>query len=206
MTGDIAPQTAKGYDARMDDTLRATAHHVTSRGTQHGAHRDVTFAEAALALGLTPEAVRARLRRGTLDGYKADDDTWRVRLSEGINVDNIHIDPAPQSPPDDTHHTVTAVTPPVRDGTHHDTQHGTQRHVTDNALVTHLQEEVAYLRERLEDAMGQLAEERRRADVLRLGASVSSSTNTTDVDVEGSTENAVVGILARLRAWLGRVR
>jgi hypothetical protein len=188
-------------NARMDDTVRTTAHHVTSHGTQRGTHRGVTVHEAAAALGLTPEAVRARLRRGTLNGYKADDDTWRVRLPDDASLSNLDNE-GRQSPPDDAHHTVTDVTQPVRDGTHHDTSHGAQRDVPDDALVTHLQEEVIYLRMRLEDAMGQLAEERRRADVLRLSASVSEPPNDHDHTVEGSTENAPQGILARLRAWI----
>lgn len=44
-----------------------------------------------------------------------------------------------------------------------------------DAMIEHLQEEVSYLRERLEDAMGQLAGERRRADVLSLNASLPES-------------------------------
>lgn len=39
----------------------------------------VDVAEAARRLGVTPDAVRARLHRGTLDGEKVDG-AWRVRL------------------------------------------------------------------------------------------------------------------------------
>ena len=39
----------------------------------------VSVAEAAHALGISHDALRSRLRRGTLDGYK-DGDEWRVVL------------------------------------------------------------------------------------------------------------------------------
>jgi hypothetical protein len=178
----------------MDDTVRTTVHHVTSHGTEHGAqhgtHRDVTVTEAVLALGLTPEAIRARLRRGTLSGYKADDDTWRVRLPDAVSPLTVTREDR-QPPPEGARHTVTDDTSQVRDGT--------QRHVTDDALVTHLQEEVVYLRERLEDAMGQLAEERRRADVLQLTARTDASQEATEAPQ--SDESPLKGI----RGWWHRI-
>ena len=161
----------------MDDMSRTTSHHVTS----HGTHQGVTVHEAAAALGLSEEAVRARLRRGTLDGWKADDDTWRVRLPEGVTI---------SERPSVTGVAVENDVPSLRDGTHHDAQHGTQRDMTDGALVTHLQEEVTYLRERLEDAMGQLAEERRRADVLQREALGRIEALAATVDRQPPTENA----------------
>jgi hypothetical protein len=34
--------------------------------------------EAARRLGVTPDAVRARLRRGTLEGYRDNSGNWRI--------------------------------------------------------------------------------------------------------------------------------
>jgi chromosome segregation ATPase len=38
--------------------------------------------EAARRLGLTPDAVRARLRRGTLEGYRDNSGNWRIVLND----------------------------------------------------------------------------------------------------------------------------
>src|SRR3954447_8939508 len=40
--------------------------------------------EAAKALGLTPDSVRARIRRGTLAARKGNDGQWRVELSRPV--------------------------------------------------------------------------------------------------------------------------
>src|SRR5215216_2523539 len=40
-----------------------------------------TFHQAAEVLGITPEAVRSRIQRGTLDKEKGDDGTVHVRLN-----------------------------------------------------------------------------------------------------------------------------
>src|SRR3954469_12575418 len=40
--------------------------------------------EAAEALGLTPDGVRARIRRGTLAARKGNDGQWRVELSPAV--------------------------------------------------------------------------------------------------------------------------
>jgi hypothetical protein len=40
--------------------------------------------EAAKALGLTPDGVRARIRRGTLAARKGNDGQWRVELSRSV--------------------------------------------------------------------------------------------------------------------------
>jgi hypothetical protein len=40
----------------------------------------VTVAEAAAALGTTPDAIRSRLRRGKLSGRRGNDGEWRVEL------------------------------------------------------------------------------------------------------------------------------
>jgi hypothetical protein len=38
--------------------------------------------EAARRMGVTPDAVRARLRRGTLEGYRDNSGNWRVVLND----------------------------------------------------------------------------------------------------------------------------
>lgn len=60
-----------------------------------------TVAEAAAFLGVTPDAVRRRLHRGTLTGTKTDEGVWRVWLP----------DYAPGPDPDDRQD--VARTPPV---------------------------------------------------------------------------------------------
>ena len=49
-------------------------------GTPTG-HATVSVAEAARRLGVTPDAIRSRLHRGTLAGEKVDN-VWRIRLSD----------------------------------------------------------------------------------------------------------------------------
>lgn len=42
-----------------------------------------TVAEAAKVLGISPEAVRKRIARGTLEADKLDGETWTVYLDDG---------------------------------------------------------------------------------------------------------------------------
>jgi len=49
-------------------------------GTPTG-HATVSVAEAARRLGVTPDAIRSRLHRGTLEGEKVDN-AWRIRLPD----------------------------------------------------------------------------------------------------------------------------
>ena len=51
-------------------------------GRQDAAPEGLTVAEAAGRLGVTPDAVRRRLHRGTLAGAKTVDGEWRVWLPE----------------------------------------------------------------------------------------------------------------------------
>lgn len=78
--------------------------------TQHDAGgRYVPVGEAAAALGVTPDAIRARLRRGTLEGEKRDQ-SWYVRLaSEDRTRDHATPDATRQATPTgDTMHPVGA--------------------------------------------------------------------------------------------------
>lgn len=58
-------------------------HNVTNDPTPT---RTVTVAEAARALDISSEAVRMRLRRKSLDGFRDDGGHWRVRLPTTQNV------------------------------------------------------------------------------------------------------------------------
>jgi len=130
--------------------------HRTPTGRRQASNRrpTVTVSEAAAALGISHDAVRGRLQRGTLEGEKVKG-TWHIFL------------PPPSEPTGDQQ----AIDGPST---------GHQQ----DALVTHLEGEVTYLRERLEEAdrqrgylQQQLEAERQRADVLQaLGTSTTPET------------------------------
>lgn len=156
-------------DARRDTT-----------GMSHDTTPTVSVAEAARRLGITDDAVRARIRRGTLRGEKVGA-VWQVRLP-------------------------TDATPePAR----HDTtdRRATRRDPEPDALAEHLRSEVGYLREQLATTIRQLAAERERADVLQREAlgriealSASLSDHTDDQDGGDSIDSG--GVWARLRRFL----
>jgi hypothetical protein len=62
--------------AGMSDTTATGSPEIPDR---HRQASTVSVAEAAHALGISHDALRSRLRRGTLDGFK-DGDEWRVVL------------------------------------------------------------------------------------------------------------------------------
>ena len=109
----------------------------------------MTVADAAQVLGLTSDAIRAKIRRGTMAEFKADDDTWRV-IVDGTG-DATPTDPR-QTP---------GTTPTGRRQTATDP-------LTDApiGLIAHMQEEIAYLRMELAKRSQELTTERERADVL----------------------------------------
>ena len=110
---------------------------MTATGEQHDGDRgDVQ--EAARRLGVTPDAIRARLRRGSLEGGK-DGDAWYVIL--------------PAEDPDDTRQDTDTT--------------ATAGGETIDPLVEQLRGEVAYLRSELTAAREQAAKERERADVIQ---------------------------------------
>lgn len=86
--------------------------------------RRFTVHQAAKALGITPEAVRSRIQRGTLDKEKGDDGTVYVRL----NVDQLRTNA-------DEHTDQSAY---IGDGTDDQSQ-----------LVEHMASEIEHLREML---------------------------------------------------------
>jgi hypothetical protein len=73
---------------------------------------DYTLIDAAARLGLTPEAVRARVKRGRLEGYRDNHGRWRVRLpdADGRGVDRLDTPPelsgqaSAHTPPPSTQH------------------------------------------------------------------------------------------------------
>ena len=97
--------------------------------------RLVTVFEAAELLGISPEAVRARIKRGTLAKAKSPDGTVYVQL------DSIER----QSDGDRTHDRTTAQSRSRGDGT----DGGTHTHPLMQAHLDSLKEQLAYLREQL---------------------------------------------------------
>ena len=104
-----------------------------------------TVAEAAARLGVTPDAVRRRLHRGTLAGAKTAEGEWRVWF--------------PDSPPgprlddrQDAARTRQDAAPAEAEGL--------RAHVTD------LRDEIEFLRAQLAQRSRELAAERERFDVL----------------------------------------
>ena len=57
-------------------------HRVERHDDRHDARHDmaetIDVLEAARRLGVTPDAVRARLRRGTIEGYRDNSGNWRI--------------------------------------------------------------------------------------------------------------------------------
>ena len=106
----------------------------------------VTIAEAARALGMSTDAIRKRLQRGTLPGEKIGGG-WRVFLGDAAPVaaGPTGHRPDASSPRPDADRT-TAVAP--------------------DALVETLRDEVRYLREQLAERSRELAAERERFDIL----------------------------------------
>ncbi len=112
-----------------------------SHDTSNDAPRRIPVHEAAPLLGISENAVRARLRRGTLVGVKHGT-SWHVLLRDS-DIPVIDAD-APRDVPRDA------------------PSHTTAR----NAAHDHRDEEIRYLREQLDRALRQLESERERADVL----------------------------------------
>lgn len=165
-------------DARRDTT-----------GMSHDTTPTVDTAAAAQRLGITEDAVRARIRRGTLRGEKVGA-VWQVRLPTGATPDH----------------------EPAR----HDTtdRRETRRDPEPDALAEQLRSEVDYLREQLATTLRQMGAERERADVLqrealgRIEALSASSmpvwTDTSDQEELRQQEAHVdsAGVWARLRRFL----
>lgn len=150
----------------------------------------MTVADAAQTLGLTSDAIRARIRRGTMSGFKADDDTWRVIVDQPVDAT-----------PTDSRQT-DGTTPDSRGQTATDHLH----------MIEHMREEITYLRTELAQRSHELATERERSDVLqrealgRIEALTAGETSPETVpEPPGSrrtNESEPPGLWDRLREWL----
>jgi predicted ArsR family transcriptional regulator len=150
------------------DTTRDT----TDRATRHDA---VSVNEAAIALGITPDSVRARLRRGSLAGEKRGT-VWTVHLDDARRVTR-----------HDTPRDVTR-----------------QRDSDRDELLAELRSDKHFLQEQLDRALRQLEDERQRSDVLQaLGAGTASDTGTNAVGASPADDRDRSGVLAWARRMLG---
>lgn len=175
----------------MSDTTGNTSHNTTD--VSHNTTVDV--ATAAQLLGISDEAVRARIRRGKLRAEKVGA-LWRVHLPDGEPVGT-------QTPPPQLSRDTTS---------RHATEHTTQQNTESSELVDHLRGEVLYLRERLEEAdrqrgylQQQLERERQRADVLQaLGTGTTPDNAPEAVGSPPANETEPQGFWDRLRRfWSG---
>ncbi len=185
--------------AGMTDPADNTTRDTTDRATRHDI---VSVNEAAVALGITPDSVRARLRRGSLDGEKIGP-VWYVFL-DGVIVDNVHnyteiknnnvnLDPPHRATRHDTPRDTTR---------HHDT---TSRDTDRDELVDELRRDKIFLQEQLDRALRQLEAERQRADVLQaLGTGTTPDTSSEAPQSPQTSEPAPTGLVAWWkRLWGG---
>ena len=73
----------------------------TDTTPRHDMAQTIDVLEAARRLGITPDAVRARLRRGTLEGYRDNSGNWRI-VSDDTTTDTTP--EAPRHDADTTRH------------------------------------------------------------------------------------------------------
>ena len=151
------------------DTTRDTTNRVTR-------HDVVSVIEAAIALGITPDSVRARLRRGSLAGEKQGT-TWIVHLDDDRRVAR-----------HDTPRDVTR-----------------QRDSHRDELLEELRADKRFLQSQLDRALRQLESERERVDVLHaLTASTTPDTPTIASGSPETNETGPQGLLGRVRRlWRG---
>ena len=147
-------------------------------------HTGVPVYDAAHLLGISENAVRARLRRGTLVGVKYDT-SWYVLLRD---TDVPTVTPSTKSdvPPDAPQHVPS-----------HPAAH--------EQLVEELRRDKLFLQEQLDRALRQLEAERQRADVLQaLGTGTTSETPSEAVGSPQSDGTGQGGIWTWWRRLLGR--
>jgi len=174
----ISPEIAKFWPLFTDNEVCDYAGmtdptNTTDRVTRHDV---VSITEASAILGITPDSVRARLRRGSLAGEKQGM-TWMVHL-------------------DDAHRATRHDTP--RDVTR-------QRDSHRDELLEELRADKRYLQEQLDRALRQLESERQRSDVIQaLGAGTTLDTATNAVESPPANGSGKGGVLAwARRLWRG---
>ncbi len=123
---------------------------------QSPSKRRVAVPEAARILGISPEAVRARLSRGTLLKEKAPDGAVYVILDADKSVDDTQLNG--DGTPDESQ--------PNGDGTDVHTQSNGDGTANQSGTVEVLQDQIDYLREQLDQERQARTEERRRHDTL----------------------------------------
>ena len=156
----------------MNDATGNTTRDTTDRATRHDV---VSVIEAAAVLSITPDSVRARLRRGSLAGEKQGT-TWMVHLG-------------PSSPRAEE----------GRRATRHDTPRDVtrQRDNDRDELLEELRADKTFLQEQLDRALRQLESERQRSDVLQaLGTSTTSGTPPDSPESPHERESAPTGLVA----------
>ena len=141
-------------------------------------HTGIPVCDAAHLLGISENAVRARLRRGTLVGVKHDT-SWSVLLRD-TDIPTVTYSAKSDAPRHIPLHTAV-----------HD------------ELIEELRADKRYLQDQLDRALRQLEAERQRSDVLQaLGAGTTSNTVTNAVGASPATDRDRRGI----RAWARRLR
>ena len=144
-------------------------------------HDGIPVPDAAHLLGISENAVRARLRRGTLVGVKRDT-SWYVVLRD-TDVPTVTPSTTSDVPPDAPRHI------PSHTAVH-------------DELVEELRRDKIFLQEQLDRALRQLEAERQRADVLQaLGTGTTSDTSLEAVGSPESDDQAPSGIWAWMRRW-----
>ena len=162
----------------MSDTTDDTTRDTTDRATRHDV---VSVIEAAATFGITPDSVRARLRRGSLAGEKQGT-TWMV-----------HLDPSSSRAEAGSR------------ATRHDMPRDVTRQRDRDELLEELRADKRYLQEQLDRALRQLEAERQRSDVLQaLGAGTPSDTSSEAPGSLPANEPGPQGLWGRVRRfWSG---
>jgi uncharacterized membrane protein YccC len=124
----------------------------TGQSTSEPTNQRVTVADAALLLGISEDAVRSRLRRGTLRRETGKDGTVFVVLGTDR--------PAANQRPTDDRQTAQQVNRPTTDQATDDTGEDGSNHYRDELLEV-LRDEVSHLRDQLDRERDASAELRR---------------------------------------------
>ena len=124
--------------------------------TSQESDRLFTVKDAGEILGISPEAVRARLKRGTLHRETGDDGTVYVRLDADLS-DNGH-----DGTPDGLNDRTAGANGGTGDGMDASERRGNREHLDD------LREEVVFLRDVLRREREARVEEKRRHDTIVL--------------------------------------
>lgn len=184
-------QSPVGYDASMND--RSSRPDATGSDQTTDRLPTYSIAEMAAMLGVSTDAVRARVNRGTLEGEKIAG-VWRVRPPEELSLQDVY----QGDRPDPTGH-------------------------RPDVLFEQMREERDYLRTKLDQALDEAAQlrkiaaaERERADVLqrealgRIEALTATIGDRPDATVSSSESlvssqsygRPLQGVRAWLRRWL----